>query len=215
MDIETTTPNPITTTQLTVILVVVGSLVLVPLAIIAVTKICCGFINIWDDYKQNKRRRRHHSVSTTASSSGRSKTSSMYLEEKLALVEGHSRLVRETGIRLDDYPFIVDYRPAPIAAIGLPGFGVGGMGYRQRSHSEMSSDSDSHSSSVVTGATVHSEGTTNSIDGSESSQPSPHLPSAAAATTNQNDCIVLLDQEGNIMFHLVHKERIGFVMILV
>ena len=109
MDSTTTTSTGVTPIELIVILVLVGLLVVAPIVIIAISKVCCGVLNIWNDYRYSKRRR-HPSISTVMSSV-KSKGSSAY-QEKMALVEGHSRLSREAGIRLEDYPFIADYAPA-------------------------------------------------------------------------------------------------------
>lgn len=108
--------------ELIVIIVILAVLVVIPLTIFCCSKCCCGVIGFCDDYKQHKKRRRRLSTSSAdASTAGKSKTSSVYMAEKLAVVEGHSRLERETGMQLEDYPYIIDYAPG-VAVPGLSGF---------------------------------------------------------------------------------------------
>lgn len=106
----------VTSEELIIIIVVLAILVFIPLTIICCCKCCCGVINFWDAHKQGRKRLRRNSGTSRASSADKSPS---YVAEKQAVVEGQERLAREAGVRLDDYPFVIDYAPAVVIP-GLP-----------------------------------------------------------------------------------------------
>ncbi|XP_067941431.1 mucin-17-like [Watersipora subatra] len=98
-------------TDLIIVIAIVGALVVLPIAVLVVSRVCCGCLNACSEDIEDRRRRRRRRLSAESSTSASTEQLNPTLREKIALVEGHDRLVRETGVRLDDYPFIPDYEP--------------------------------------------------------------------------------------------------------
>lgn len=99
-----------------VIILILGILILSPLIIIAVSKLCCNILTIYTEYSWEKRRRKRQvQLSNSSTDSG---ISSIVKSEKMALIKNSSRLEQETGIKLDDYPFTIDYSRPLIISTG-------------------------------------------------------------------------------------------------
>ena len=99
--------------ELLTILVLV-LLIVIPLALFALSKLCCNVLSLYSEYKLDKRRR----LANVADRSRQSSFSSAVKSEKLMLIDSGLALERETGVRLDDYPFAIDYaRPLVIPSM--------------------------------------------------------------------------------------------------
>lgn len=92
------------------IILIIAVVILAVLVIIALSRMCCSLLSVYSEYKKAK-----HPRDAASTESTRSVFSSTVKTEKLALIDNCSRLERETGIRISDYPFAVDYsRPLPL-----------------------------------------------------------------------------------------------------
>lgn len=207
---ETTTTAATEVVPLQDLMVIIIALIVVVAVLVGLYffyKICCGVCNVIEDRKQEVRYRhrsqRERLCSETATaSSNESKSSSVFVEEKIALVEGHSRLARETGLRLDDYPFIIDYSPVVL----IPG--VGSVLPVHHSSPSAVSPSDVSLHDGFSGIVSSDEGP--ETHQSETSTLSAHSPIVPVDVERPTDCIITIDEvEGlfNIKFIYYMKTK--------